>query len=1067
MTKMLCKLSCTILLAGAMIWAQPTTGTISGKITSISGAAVPNAAVTITNTSTNASVKVLSGPDGTFTAATLAPGTYRVDVETTGYKHATARDVTLTAAVPMSVNISLERGDAAEVVEFTATPLAVQAENGEISATITERPVREYPVIDRNHQQLIGLESGITPPAAMLSVAEDPQRNRLYSTNGQSPAANRYWANGIDNTEPFRGTEMRINPVENDHQYHISTSNYTTDKGYSGGAVVNNVTMSGSNQIHGDVFEFNSNDDLRARDFFNVPGTASSRIVYNQFGGAMGAPIVKDKTFFFASYEGTYRRGTQTLVSTVPTAAMAGGNFSAVPGLTLFSPFGGTATGAGRAAFQGNRIPSNLINPTAATIASFFPAPNQPGFVDNFVTNVPLRNDAQKFDGRIDHHFDGNTSMYLRYGYTNARGFEGSALGPVIGGAARGRNVAQNAMIDVTHLFTPLLTTEFRFGYNRYTQDLRASSDQTALAVALGLTNFNNQFFSINVPGLPLIGTPAFAPQFGVDNTFNWAWTFGWRKGMHDLKFGVDVRRIRSDGFFNPLFGTNGSAFFGPGTTQLNSGANTVQNGEFFNSFAAFLLGQPSQAGITQLVTSPDVRQTQYAGWVGDKINVFGRLNLDFGVRYEVYTPLEPRRAGGAAFFNPANNTFTFSGMGDTPDRLWETDFDNIAPRFGFAFQATHKTVVRGGYGISFFQPPYMLSGFMPAITGNVVGANGTFAPASFQFRNSLNSLLPATQVALQNGISAGNLPVSFGPRDLETPYVQSFSLQVQQEFAGAVLSAAYVGTLGRHLPYFADLNAAQFGAGIAGQPFARFNRTAPTLFFDNSLTDNYNSFQANLTRRFSRGLSFLASYTLSKALGYTSANGMLLDPFNLRANYGPLDWDRHHVLSIGHLWDIPFGRTTSSPWMHRILGGWQLNGIFTWQTGMPMTITANSAFCNCPGSVVLPSLNGNVQPFTNNGAFFLTPAAFTVQNGALVGNLGRGTLRGPDFKNYNVSLFKHFRLHEHAELELRGEAYNIANSAHFANPVTNLFAPDFGRIMMYAPGMGPRQLNVAARVIF
>jgi hypothetical protein len=299
----------------------------------------------------------------------------------------------------------------------------------------------------------------------------------------------------------------------------------------------------------------------------------------------------------------------------------------------------------------------------------------------------------------------------------------------------------------------------------------------------------------------------------------------------------------------------------------------------------------------------------------------------------------------------------------------------------------------------------------------------------------------------------------------METPYVQSFSLQLQQEFYyGTVLAVGYVGTLGRQLPYNYELNAAAPGTGVAGLPFASLGRTASTLQYAGGLTNNYNALQANLTKRFSQGLSFLASYTWSKALGYTTNSGSLLNPFNLRSNYGPLDYDRQHVLSISHLWELPFGRHGSN-FMSTLLGGWQLNGIFTWQTGTPLTITADPVTCACPGNTVLASLNGPAS--FGPGTSYLNLSGFSTPGAGQFGNLGRGALRGPDTWNYDMSLFKTFRVHDRFNLELRGEAYNLTNTPHYANPVTNISSPQFGRITSMTTGAFGRQLNVAARILF
>jgi hypothetical protein len=1011
----------------------------------------------------------LSGPNGTFTVSPITPGTYRIEVEAAGYKRALEDNVVIANAGPATVNVSLVSGNPADVVKFTATAHLIQTDNGEISAVVNEAQVRMLPVIDRNHQELIGLQSGITPPRPLFTVPEDPERNRYYATNGQSPFINMYNVDGISNQEPFRGAEIRVHPDENIHDMLISTSNYTESKGFSGGAVVNTTTMAGTNQLHGSLFEFHSGDDLIARNFFNSPNNPDSRLVYNQFGATVGGPVVKNSTYFFGSYEGTYRRGTQTQVATVPTAAVAAGNFSSVPGFAIYSPFSGTPSGTGRTLI-GNTIPAALINPSAAAIASFLPAPNQAGFVDNLVTNVPLQDDMQRLDGRIDQHFSGSTSAFLRYGYTNSRGLQGSPLGNVIGAASRGREVGQNAAIDFTHTFGPSLVADARFGYNRYTNNLTSAADLTALGATAPFSTFNGQLFSVNIPGLPAIGTPFNAPVHGVDNTFNWNASATWSKSMHNVRAGIDISRIRSDGFFAPMFGAAGTGNFGPGATMLNSPATTLTpTNVLFNSYAAFLMGAPSQFGVSNFVTTPTVRQTQYGIWAGDHINLRPRLSIDVGLRYEIYTPFEPSKSSGAAFYNPANNTFNFAGVGTTPMHAYDHDYDSIGPRFGFAYRATDKTVIRGGYGISYFQPAYMSTGIMAPTNGAVAGVTGTFATASLPvpFGPSLaGQLLPPTPIITSNGLPAGNVPVRFVPGSLDQPYVQSFSFQVQQELmASTMVSAAYVGTLGRHLPFNEQLNAAAPGTGIAGMPFVGFGRIASTQFVDNALTNNYNSLQVSLTRRFQHGLSVLASYTYSKALGYTTNTGTLLNPTNLGVNYGPLDYDRRNILSVSHMWDLPFGRH-GSHWKETLLGGWQLNGILTWQTGTPLTVLADPLLCNCPGNTVLASLNGSGSPYLNNGPSFLNPAAFSAPPGATFGNLNRGSLRGTDMTNYNMSLFKHFRRHDRLDVELRGEAYNISNTAHFANPNTNFLTPDFGRVLS-TEGIGSRQLNVAVRAVF
>jgi len=1070
MHKKFLQLTCILLLsAGSYLWAQAVGGTLSGKITSASGSGIPNAAVTVTNTTNNVSQKVLTGPDGGFTISNLGPGVYRVDVETAGYKRTTQQNVELLTTGPTTITVRMEPGSINETVEVRGHSPAIDTDGGEISTAIDTRTLQELPIIDRNYQELIGLPSGVTPPIPALDMVRDPDRNRYASVNGQSPTANLWMNDGVMNLEPFRNTAIRVQPIESVQQFNMETASLPAERGFAGGGIFNSITRPGTNDWHGSLFEFYSSNILRTRNYFNIAANPDPRFVYNQFGATFGGPLVKDRTFFFGSYEGTYQNGGITQVSTVPTAAMIAGNFSAVPGLTLYRPGTGTTVGINRTPFTGNMIPSNLINPTAAAIARFFPAPNLAGFSNNYVSNVPFQNHGNKADGRLDHHFSDRTNLFLRYGFTNYRAAESSPLGDVIGAGTRDRLLNHNAILGIIHNFGPALAMDLRMGYNRYDQRLNPLSDQTALATAFRQPSFANDLVGINITGLAPIGSPAYVPMNAVDNTFNWVWNWSLHTSMHNLKWGIDIRRIRSDGFtdamWSNMFGPNGTAFFNPGATMSVNGPALSQFGAFSNSFAAFLLGAPSQVGIANFLTTPTIRQTQYGGWIGDVINLAHRVSLDIGVRYEIYSPLEPRNVGGAAFFDVNRNVFNYAGIGDILMHSNDYDLNNLAPRVGISLKATDKTVLRAGYSMQYFQTPYMLSGFMAPMYGAVSGVQGGFTTAAFSgtFGPTVTSTITAP--SLVNGASAGNLPATVLPSQITTPYVQSFNLQLQQEFYwGTVLSVGYVGALDRHLPFVQELNAAAPGTGTAGLPFNSFGRTASTLGFDNGLTSNYNSLQVSLNKRFTRGLSFLGSYTWSKALGYTGENGMLLNPFNLASNYGPLDYDRQHNLTISHIWELPFGRHGSNIFS-TILGGWQWNGIFTWSTGTPLTITADPISCACPGSTVFANLSGS--PYsTLGGASFLNSAAFSAPRNSF-GDLGRGALRGPDMWNYDMSLLKNFRVRDRFNLQLRGEAFNVTNSTRFAPPVTNISSPDFGRSVATVNGAYGRQVNLGLRVTF
>ncbi len=1058
--RMILLLVCLLLLPLAPIWAQATGGTFSGRVTNASGANVPNAAVTITEINTNATQRVLTGPDGTFSIGGLAVGTYRVDVEITGYKRTSQQNIELTASGPVSVNVTLEAGNVNETVEVQGSAPVIQTDNAQIGVALGTRTVRELPVVDRNYQQLIELQPGITPPQPAYDLVQDPARNRYFSTNGQSPLVNMPQVDGVMNLEPFSGSAVRVQPEESIQQLNIVSANPTVENGFAAGTFYTPVTRGGTNGWHGSLFEFYNGNILNTRSFFNTAGNPDARFTYNQMGATVGGAIVPDKTFFFGSYEGTFANGGMTQLATVPTSQAVTGNFSAIPGLTVVNPSTGLP-------YAGNTLAPGQINPTAAAIAGLLPSPNLPGYVDNYVSNTPFRNDVSKFDGKIDQHFSDRTSAFLRYGYSNFWASQDSPYGSTIGAGTNDRLLAQNAVAGVTHEITPSLITDFRFGYNRYDQKLNYNGDQSALGIG------TNNLTGININGMLPIGATAYLPENAVDNTFDWAWNWSLHTTTHNIKWGVDVRRIRSDGFtetpFTSAFGPNGTAYFGPGATLAN-GAALSPYGEFYNSFASFLAGAPSQVGLSSYLTTPTIRQTEYSAWIGDTLKFMQRFTLDLGLRYDIFSPLSPRNPGGAEYYDSTTDTFSYAGTSPTPMGSGLYQLHNFAPRIGLAAAVTKKTAIRAAYGIQYFQNPYLYSGFMAPATGFVSGLQGVYGSAPITGVFGPTTTNPNAPTGALLNAPGDNLPATVLSRNTPTPYVQQFSAQLQQEFYWTtVLSLGYVGSVDRHLSYFDELNGALPGTGITGLPFySTTGRTASTLYVNNGLTSNYNALQVSLNKRFSQGLSFMASYTWSKALGYTSGNNFLLNPSNLGSNYGPLDWDHQNVLTISHLWELPFGRHGNSM-ASTILGGWELNGIFSWNDGSPLTITADPISCACPNSTVFASPSGNGPVVLNSGTTYLNPAAFTTTPGTN-GALGRGSIFGPGYRNYDLALFKNFRYHERFNFELRGEAYNLTNSPHFANPVTNVSAADFGQslstIGTYNGAFG-RQINLGLRLMF
>jgi len=830
--------------------------------------------------------------------------------------------------------------------------------------------------------------------------------------------------------------------------FEVRTSNYNAEYGNSGGSWSSTITRPGTNAIHGSLFEFNTNSYFRAGRTM-ATSESSPRFNMNQFGGTAGGPIVPDKAFWFISYEGLLQRGRQEAVATVPAAGFGTGNFGQVPGAVLYNPFSGTSSGANRVPYGGNVIPASQFNTTAQQIFGLIPSPNLPGYTNNLTGNVPVLDDNHRIDAKLDHRLSERSTGFFRYGYTTGSVDQGSLLG-VVGSPLNAEMRAMNALGSITQVFSTKLLAEFRLSYDRYRNRIGPWGDLSALN---GLAAFPGGLPSINISGFSPLGFGADVPRKEVDNVFDGATNWMYHTGMHSFKFGLQGTELQSNGFMNPFFSSVGSFVFSPGATLGSTGMATNLNAAQLqaNAWAAFLVGAPTQSGISNFLTTPAYRQRQYGAYATDTINLFSRLNLELGVRYDIFTPAEPSQAGGAVSYDPAANTTSQLGVSGNSTRYTRTDLNNVAPRIGLAFRPTDRFVIRGGYGIHYFSLPFSLAGFNPAAQGVQSGIAGGLTTTTFT--------IPTVQ---NTGTTAANLPYFFNSRNMPTPYVQTYNLMVQGDMGyGFLMDIGYVGNLGRELPYSLG-QVGLPGSGLAG---LTPGRTALTFEQGSGLTSNYNSLQVNLTKKFAAGLAIAAAYTYGKVLDYGST---LLDPYTRSNNYGPADWDRTHTLSVSHVWRLPFGVSSkyfTHGWAARMLGDWELTGILRWATGNPYTVTADPLACGCLGVSAVPATFSGTNNI--NGSSSFNTAMFGTPNASTFGTLSRNSFRGPDFFSYNAALFRNFAVNENIKLEFRGEVYNLTNTTNLMNPVANMTMPGFGTSVSSLDGLAGRQFQVAARLLF
>ena len=811
-------------------------------------------------------------------------------------------------------------------VQIDAYSPQLQTDRSDVMRTYSDQQTVQLPFARRNVHSLLELTPGVAPGEPALSELLNPRPAPYLHINGQSQFANQSLLDGVDNNEPFYGFSIYTPHLESVQQLVVTTSNYQSELGRAGGGVYNITTRDGFNKLHGSVFGFHTNQELRARNPFSTEPLDKPIFIRNQFGAVIGGPVISKRLFVAGSYEGNYRRGARTTIASVPILPWRQGDFSGIGGSVIFDPLSGNLiTGSGRSAFTGNQIPRSRFNSNAIRLLSLFPEPNLPGLQNNLAVNVPIRNDGNSFDGRVDANISGQTGIFGHYNFSRFFVVSNSPFGPQLGESAESRIENHLFAFATNHSFTPTFLTELRLGYNRYRPRINAANVNRDLRSSLAFLNGSTLMGEgpprIEINGMDGFGATELAPLSHADNVFTIANTWSGPMGRNLIRGGIDFRHIRSDGFLpsGSIYAPRGLFSFASGpTSSLSSGAGDFG---FANSFASFLLGAPSQTAFSIQSDIPTNRQWQYFAFLQDTFKVLPRVTLDLGVRYELYMPVESRFPGGLANFDATTNSLLISGEdGDVVNQQANiaTDWNNFAPRLGFAVQLAERSVMRGGYGISYFRPPLafyegLLANQFAFLSSVQTGREGTLLTSG-----SFNQFPIASALSPQPGAFLTPVPdqpfISIAREDT-TPYVQFYNLTFQQEFTeGFTASLGYVGNVGRKMPYSLQLNAALPGAGLTGLPLnQQFGRLASTVQRGFGINSNYNSLQADVVKRFGDIVNVTASYTLGKTFDYATDFKPFLNNMDIRSNYSLSDYDRTHIFTLSHIINIPLGAGSTS----------------------------------------------------------------------------------------------------------------------------------------------------------
>jgi hypothetical protein len=1069
--------------------AQAVSATLLGTVTDSTGALVPGAGITVTEVNTGVSRTASTTSAGVYTIPYLSPGRYKVEIAAAGFKKFIRENIELTVAASVRVDASLELGVVSDSVQVTGESPLLQTDRAEIARTYDTQAVRELPFAERTPQALVALSAGVIGLSTATADMEGPWGTTTWRTNGQSNQANNSQVDGVDDNDRLVNKTIYLPPDEAVEEVYISTSNYNAEFGSAGGTVMNIVTRGGTNKLHGSLFEFHRDANLAARSAFNVAPLPKPGFIRNEFGGSVGGPIKKDKTFFFASYQSRHLVQGSFSTNSVPTPAWLTGDFSATPGLHLYDPTTGNADGTGRSPFPNNVIPLGRFNPVAQKLIALFPRPTASAFVNNYGLNVPFHLSGNSYDGRVDHHISDKTKVFFKFNTSRWNATQDAVLGPVIGNGSRSFSYTLTGIVNLTHGFSPTLLTELRLGYNRYYAHVE-NQDTDPLNKQFGIQNPNPDpiseqtgLASISISGMAAIGGQVYYPLINVNNIFNLVDSWNKIISKHTIKWGGEVRRYRMDRF-QPQglnLGPRGLFVFQPGPTALNGGPALGSYGTFGNSFAGFLLGTPNQTSRTYMPITPTNRTTNFFAFVNDTYQVASRVTLDLGLRYELYTTVKPRYAGGASNYDPATNALLVAGVGGVGMSTGvEVQLTNFQPRFGLSYRFNDKTVVRLGAGVSNFigQTGFTggtLSCQFPVIYNVQVGTAG-----DYRVSGSLNSLPVVPLMAIpSNGIISPAPDQAFFniPSHNPIPRVYSWSFTIQRAIGGGFTwDVGYVGNIGRNLPEGIGLNTAPPGTGAAGRLlYQKFGRTANTISRAYAVSNSYNSLQTSLRRRFSHGLMLTAAYTFGKALGYggdQAGGGQsgYMNNLDRSKNHGPLSYDRSHAFVASHVYELPLGRgkrfLRSGGPVGYILGNWQLNGIIQLATGTPFNVTADSTACNCPGNSVTADILKPVRYLkgTGPGQLWFDITSFGQPGSNRFGTAGVYMVRAPGTHIYNMSIFKLFPVKERARIEFRTEFYNLTNTPQWGGPSGNFNSGSFGQITSAG---GQRNIQFALRIVF
>jgi hypothetical protein len=1075
--------------------AQSVSGTILGTVTDASGSVMSNAKVTVINEGTGFTRTVTADSNGEYTAPSVPTGHYTVTAEMTGFKGMVLSNVEVGVDQRVRIDLRLEVGAMTESVSVEASAPLLQTSSSELGTTVTNEQIEALPLNGRNFVNLTRTVPGVLRgiPGSNIDGAGSLawRASASFSANGQRARDNNFMLDGVDNNETWLQTVVIFPSVDALDEFKMQTSTYSAEYGRSLGGVVNLQIKSGTNRLHGSGFEFHRDDAFDANNFFNNrAGREKPDFSQNQFGGTLGGPVFKDKTFFFADYQGHRELQGQTFLSTVPTLAMRAGNFSEVS-RTIYDPLTGQP-------FPNNTIPADRIDAVARNILTdLYPEPNTPGTrqangqtINNYLINPIKERQDNQFDVKVDHNLTSTNRFFTRYSFEKTHRIQPATLphgdAGATFGAGDGNIKAQGLAFNDTQMLGNRWLNEFRFGWSSVKFFMTSIDYGTNPATAVGLPGINissvaSAMTQLAFQNIRNLGANSNQPLITNQNDFQIFDNVTWLKGKHTVKAGGSLT-LRSREILNA------DTIVGNFNFNNNMSSNcagqpagcTVNSATGFD-VASFMLGfvNTKNRNLFDAGTYTEKRP-EYALYLQDDFRVSPKLTLNLGMRWDVYPPwveIKDRQSNfdiSTGRFVVASDNATIQGV-EVGRYLQTYSKKDVGPRVGFAYDLAGdgKTLVRGGFGVFW--------NFSPGGTSSSKAQNPPFlqstslnaTPTAYGVNLLLKDGLPAPPGVDPNRAPAGGTRSVFDI-NFRDSYARQWNVNVQRGIGTNYMAeAAYVGSQGRQMVLKVDINQAPPVVGVSdsnvNRPFITLAPDVRSLSQSQSIgTVDYHGLLLKFQRRFADNFSFLNSYTFGQSIDFASDNEAgITNTYDLGYNRGPSDYDVKHTFSSSWVYELPLAR-------NKVYGGWQMSGILYLRGGLPLTITQtqgvqSTGTGNRPNRICDGKLaNPTIEKWFDTSCFVRT----TDITGTY-GDAGRGILRGPGSFNIDASLIKNTKI-AGVSTEVRLEAFNVLNHPQFANPNTTFDNAAGGTIsaMLSSPscslcGTTERQVQIGVKVKF